>query len=165
LPHRCFVRKEYVISAPDIDCIYDVPIHFESDNLGRNLLKELGLRAKKTDLLENWEKKCEKRRRSKKEVNIGIVGKYIKSGKFDLKDSYVSVLEAMTSALDRTKISKILDGYRGKTQLPKNKLIDMLEKIQRMLISYPQIVSLDINPVMITQEKAIAVDVKVYLKS
>lgn len=72
--------------------------------------------------------------------------------------------DAMIRALDRTKISKILDGYRGKTQLPKDKLIDMLEKVQRMLISYPQIVSIDINPVMITKEKAIAVDVKIYLK-
>jgi acetyltransferase len=73
--------------------------------------------------------------------------------------------EAMIRALDRTKISKILDGYRGKSELPKDKLIDMLEKVQRMLISYPQIVSLDINPVMLTQERAIAVDVKIYLKS
>jgi CTP synthase len=98
LSRYCFVKKEYVISAPDIDCIYDVPIHFESDNLGKNLLKELGLRAKKTDLLENWKKKCDKRRRAKKELNIGIVGKYIKSGKFDLKDSYVSVVEALSHA-------------------------------------------------------------------
>jgi hypothetical protein len=40
----------------------------------------------------------------------------------------------------------------------------MLENIQRMLISYPQIVSLDINPVMLTESRAVAVDVKVYIK-
>jgi CTP synthase len=48
--------------------------------------------------MEIWMKKTQKMRRLKKEVNIGIVGKYFKSGKFDLKDSYVSVLEAINHA-------------------------------------------------------------------
>jgi acetyltransferase len=71
---------------------------------------------------------------------------------------------SIEKALERTKISKIINGYRGKPELPKEKLLDMLENIQRMLISYPQIVSLDINPVMLTEDRAVAVDVKMYLK-
>ena len=69
----------------------------------------------------------------------------------------------MKLALNRTKISKIIDGYRGKTKLPEDKLLDMLENIQRMLISYPQIVSLDINPVILTVDRAVAVDIKIYV--
>jgi acetyltransferase len=72
--------------------------------------------------------------------------------------------KSMEEALYRTKISKIIDGYRGKVVLPKEKLLDMLENIQRMLISYPQIVSLDINPVILTVDRAIAVDTKIYIK-
>lgn len=71
---------------------------------------------------------------------------------------------SIEKALERTKISKIINGYRGKPELPKEKLLDMLENIQRMLISYPQIVSLDINPVMLSEDRAVAVDVKMYLK-
>jgi acetyltransferase len=73
--------------------------------------------------------------------------------------------KAIQEALDRTKISTIINGYRGKQELPKEKLLDMLEAIQRMLISYPQIVSLDINPVILTADRVIAVDVKVYVKN
>jgi CTP synthase len=98
LSRYCLVKKEHIISAPDIDCIYDIPVNFEKENLGKNMLKELGVRPKKTELLSNWEKKCKKRKSPRKEVNIGIVGKYYKSGKFDLKDSYVSVLEALSHA-------------------------------------------------------------------
>jgi CTP synthase len=46
-------------------------------------------------LSTSWEKKVEKIKKPKRSVNIGIVGKYYKSGNFDLKDSYVSVLEAL----------------------------------------------------------------------
>jgi acetyltransferase len=71
---------------------------------------------------------------------------------------------SIEEALERTKISKIINGYRGKPKLAKDRLLEMLENIQRMLISYPQIVSLDINPVMLTESRAVAVDVKVYIK-
>jgi hypothetical protein len=40
----------------------------------------------------------------------------------------------------------------------------MIENIQRMLISYPQIVSLDINPIILTEDRAVAADVKIYTK-
>lgn len=73
--------------------------------------------------------------------------------------------ESIDKAIERTKISKIINGYRGKPKLPKDKLLDMLENIQRMLISYPQIVSLDINPVILTEHRAIAVDTKIYVKN
>ena len=98
LSRYCFVPVENVISAHDIDCIYDVPESFENANMGKNILKKLGLRPKKTPLMDEWMKKIKKMRRIKKEINIGLVGKYYKSGKFDLKDSYVSVLEAINHA-------------------------------------------------------------------
>ena len=45
-----------------------------------------------------WKEKIKKMKALNKSVDIGIVGKYYKSGKFDLKDSYVSVLEAINHA-------------------------------------------------------------------
>ncbi len=98
LSRYCFVPVENVISAEDVDCIYDVPVNFERDNIGRNILKKFGLRVRKTTLMDVWKKKIGRMRNLKKDINIGIVGKYFKSGKFDLKDSYVSVLEAINHA-------------------------------------------------------------------
>jgi acetyltransferase len=72
--------------------------------------------------------------------------------------------KAIEKALEETKISKIINGYRGISELPKSKLLDMIENIQRMLISYPQIVSLDINPIILTEDRAVAADVKIYTK-
>ncbi len=98
LSRYCYVPTAHIISANDVDYIYDVPENFESANLGKNLLKALSLKPRKTALMKEWKRKTRKMRSLKKEINIGIVGKYFKSGKFDLKDSYVSVLEAINHA-------------------------------------------------------------------
>lgn len=98
LSRYCFVKKENIISAPDANCIYEIPVNFEKFDIGKNILKELSLTPKRTSLLKDWEKKISKMNEIKKSLDIGIVGKYFKSGKFDLKDSYVSVLEAINHA-------------------------------------------------------------------
>ncbi len=73
-------------------------------------------------------------------------------------------LENMDSILNETKVSMIIDGYRGKPKLAREKLLDLMMKLQKMLISYPQIVSMDINPVMLTEKRAVVVDIKLYIK-
>jgi len=98
LSRYCFIKKENIISAPDASCIYDIPINFEKANIGKNIIKELNLKPRKTTLLKEWEAKTKKMKKISKSVDIGIVGKYYKSGKFSLKDSYVSVLEAINHA-------------------------------------------------------------------
>ncbi|NMC08760.1 CTP synthase [Candidatus Microgenomates bacterium] len=95
LSKYCFVKASHVIPAPDVKCIYDIPINFEKFDFGKKILKSLGLRSKDNPLYSKWKKKVEGIKKLKQEVNIGIVGKYFKSGNFDLKDSYVSVLEAV----------------------------------------------------------------------
>jgi len=67
--------------------------------------------------------------------------------------------------LKETKIWEIVEGYRGKTPLAKEKLIDLIENIQRLLITYPEIVNMDINPIMLDKDNAIAVDTKIYVKN
>jgi len=71
--------------------------------------------------------------------------------------------ERIESILSETKVSKIIEGYRGKPKLAKEKLIDLIVKIQSLLITYPQIISMDINPVMLTEDKATVVDIKLYV--
>ncbi|HEB46501.1 MAG TPA: CTP synthase, partial [Candidatus Nealsonbacteria bacterium] len=49
----CNVALEDVISAPDIESIYQVPVNFEKDQLGNRILKKFGLRARKNNL-KDW---------------------------------------------------------------------------------------------------------------
>lgn len=94
---NCSIRHEDVISAPDVDSIYDVPINFERDHLGARFLRKLGLRARKHDL-SGWEERVARHHRSTEPVRIGIVGKYFKTGDYVLSDAYISVIEALKHA-------------------------------------------------------------------
>ena len=91
---NCNMRGEDIISAPDINSIYEVPLNFEKDRLSNIILKKLHLRARKRNL-QDWKNLVEKIKSVKKPVKIGIVGKYFQSGDFVLSDSYISVIEAI----------------------------------------------------------------------
>ncbi|MDP3057780.1 MAG: CTP synthase [bacterium] len=93
----CNIRPEMVISAPDVDSIYDVPVNFEKDNLGDKILKHFGIKKRKRDM-HDWRKLALKIKSLKKEVKIGIIGKYFSTGDFVLSDSYISVIEAIKHA-------------------------------------------------------------------
>lgn len=71
--------------------------------------------------------------------------------------------EKIDAILSKTKVSEIINGYRGKPPLPREKIIDLIMSIQKLLVSYPEIVSMDINPVMITEDRAVVVDAKFYV--
>ena len=72
--------------------------------------------------------------------------------------------EKADAILSETQVSKIIDGYRGKPPLAREKLLDLIMKIQSMLITYPEIVSMDINPVMLNENRAVVVDIKLYVQ-
>ena len=93
----CNVQPEDIISAPDIDNIYQVPLNLEKENFGNKILKKFGLKEKDKDLAD-WGAMVKRALFSKKEVNVGIVGKYFGTGKFTLSDSYISVIEAVKHA-------------------------------------------------------------------
>lgn len=91
------VRPENIISAPDIESIYDIPLNFEKDDLSATLLKLLKLPIKRSNLTD-WQKMVIKAKRAKDEVQIAIVGKYFKTGDFVLSDVYLSVIESLKHA-------------------------------------------------------------------
>ena len=92
----CNLKTEHVISAPDVDSIYDVPINFERGNIGDILVTELGLMPRKRSReLVAWKHFADKAKNGRKRVKIGIVGKYFETGDFLLSDAYISVIEAL----------------------------------------------------------------------
>lgn len=90
----CNVLPEHIISAPDVESIYDVPLNFEKDEFGDALTEYLSLPKKRADLKE-WEEFVKRLKITEPEVKIGIVGKYFDTGDFVLSDAYLSVIEAI----------------------------------------------------------------------
>ena len=90
----CNVSPADVISAPDISSIYEVPINFEKDNLGRRILDKFSLKPRGRNQ-RDWANLVKKIKKARKTVKIGIVGKYFGTGDFTLSDSYISVIEAI----------------------------------------------------------------------
>lgn len=102
----CGVNSDDVISSPDVDSIYEVPVIFESEDLDSRIMKKFGMRPRSRDL-QRWKALVRSMKEAKKEVNIAIVGKYFDTGDFTLADSYISVIEAV-------KHASWAQGYRSK---------------------------------------------------
>jgi len=63
-----------------------------------------------------------------------------------------------------TKIGKILNGVRGEEPKAVNKVIETLNKVQKIAFDFPEISSIDINPILVTKDRAVVVDFKIILK-
>lgn len=94
----CNIEEKYVISAPDVKLIYEVPNNFEKEELGNKILGKFGLGATNTTNLTEWNEMLQRNRLATTEIKIGIVGKYFETGNFTLIDSYISVIEALKHA-------------------------------------------------------------------
>lgn len=106
----CNVLPESVISAPDVDSIYDVPVNFEKDKLGEKILKRLKLKSRGSNKgWKEWEAFARKAGKVKDEVRIAIVGKYFDTGDYVLADSYLSIIEGLKySAIAQGKKAKLV---------------------------------------------------------
>ncbi len=92
----CSLPIEQIISAPNTESIFDVPLNFEKDNISHILMKLLHLRKKKNEVgMGEWITFANKVKSVSDVVNIAIVGKYFNTGDFVLTDAYISVLEAI----------------------------------------------------------------------
>ncbi|OGZ04199.1 MAG: CTP synthase [Candidatus Lloydbacteria bacterium RIFCSPHIGHO2_01_FULL_41_20] len=92
----CNVSSEAIISAPDVENIYEVPVNFEKDHLGNLVLKLLNLPKRGANgRFGGWQRFAKKIKSYENGINIAIVGKYFDTGDFTLSDSYISVIEAV----------------------------------------------------------------------
>jgi len=94
----CSVSREDVISAPDVESIYEVPINFEEENLGNRILSKFKMRSRGRRDLSQWKSLVKTIKGANSAVKIGVVGKYFETGDFVLSDSYLSVIEAIKHA-------------------------------------------------------------------
>ncbi|MFZ5775519.1 MAG: CTP synthase [Thermodesulfobacteriota bacterium] len=85
----CNVEKEAVITARDVANIYEVPLCFHEEGLDEIILRKLNIWTG-TPRLTAWEELVRRIKAPQREVEIGIIGKYV-----DLTESYKSLHEAL----------------------------------------------------------------------
>tara|TARA_Y100001970_G_scaffold170364_1_gene208184 strand:- start:3611 stop:5236 length:1626 start_codon:yes stop_codon:yes gene_type:complete len=86
----CNVPIDNVIETVDVRTIYEAPISFHKEKLDERVLSYFGIKSKKLPDLSKWKNITSRVLNPKKDVNIGIIGKYV-----DLKDAYKSLDEAL----------------------------------------------------------------------
>jgi CTP synthase len=120
----CDVPEEAVITAKDVDTIYEVPLVLKAEGLDQIILKQLGLPLTRART-EAWEELVDRIKHPADELTIHVVGKYT-----GYEDSYKSLNEALfhagfahrlkvrlnwveAEALEREGGSALLDGANG----------------------------------------------------
>jgi len=93
LAQFCNVRKEAVVESLDAKSIYAVPVLMQNEGLDQVVLEKLGLPLQGESDLKNWKEFLSKLEYPKREVTIGLIGKYV-----ELKDAYKSIVEAFIHA-------------------------------------------------------------------
>ncbi len=85
----CNVREEDVISAPDVNSIYEVPIRYHEEGLDTQALAHFKKDAPAPDL-SRWREIYDRLHAAEGSVRIAVVGKYT-----ELRDAYISLGEAL----------------------------------------------------------------------
>src|SRR6185503_4394109 len=94
------IPKQNIISAPNVDTIYRIPLNFDQQGLTDKILEKFGLRKGRHDM-KPWKKlisTVSAVARQNKQLNIAVVGKYFETGDYKLADVYISVVEALKHA-------------------------------------------------------------------
>lgn len=89
IAHFCNVETDGVITAKDVECIYECPQLYHQEGLDEKIVRLLNIWTR-APVLDDWEKLVEGMKNPQFAARIAIVGKYI-----DLKESYKSLNEAL----------------------------------------------------------------------
>jgi len=118
----CNVDVNAVITAMDVETIYEVPLNFHKEGLDDIIVKLLDLITNPPDL-SKWENIVAKTKKPTYSVTIGIVGKYV-----ELQESYKSLTEALAHsgiANDAKVNVKWIDAERIITEGEEKHLFDI----------------------------------------
>ncbi|MFH1789718.1 MAG: CTP synthase [bacterium] len=130
----CGLRsKEEIISAPDVDSIYQVPALLEKQKMFELLCNRLSLETK-DGRSRNWDNFVSKMNKAKKKVKIAVVGKYFGTGDFTLADSYISVIEATKHACWRNNAQPDLTWIDSEAYEKNSSKIKELSKYDAIIV-------------------------------
>lgn len=99
----CNVESDHIIDSPDVPNVYEIPVIFQEQKFDKLILDELKMpetgEANNASMLEDWKRMVEKAGVEKKQtLRVAIVGKYLATGDYQLKDSYAALIDAISHA-------------------------------------------------------------------
>tara|TARA_B100001146_G_scaffold223096_1_gene236986 strand:+ start:815 stop:2470 length:1656 start_codon:yes stop_codon:yes gene_type:complete len=121
------VRKKAVISMPNVDSIYKIPLVLNSQNVDELVVEKLGLECSKADL-SDWMRVVEADLNPVGSVNVAMVGKYT-----ELVDAYKSLNEALKHGGFQHQLKINID-YVDSEDLNKNNIQQLLESSDAVLV-------------------------------
>ncbi|MBS3790191.1 MAG: CTP synthase [Candidatus Thermoplasmatota archaeon] len=134
----CDVPKEAVISSPNANNIYRVPLILDDEGLTECVMDRLHLYPKIDEekipknsklKMEDWKKFLEDFENPTSEIDIALVGKYT-----DLEDAYVSHEQALNHCRAETRTEINIDYVESEDLEDKNVVNDLLGDIDGILI-------------------------------
>jgi len=125
----CNVEIDAVVQSIDVSTIYEVPLLMKEEKLDLTVLRKLNLPLKDEPKLDEWTEFVEKLKNPKKEITVGLVGKYV-----ELPDSYKSIMESLIHAgsVNQCKVkikrlhSEIID---------ENNVVEVMKDIQGIIVA------------------------------
>ncbi|WP_010630641.1 CTP synthase [Sporolactobacillus vineae] len=123
----CDIDKEAVIEARDSETLYQVPLQMQAEHLDDIVCKKLHLPEGEADMSE-WHDLVDKVLHPKREVKIGLVGKYV-----ELKDAYISVVEALKHGGYNYGAEVHVQYINSEDLLPDN-VADTLKDVQGIIV-------------------------------
>ena len=125
----CNVEKDAVIQSIDAKTIYEVPILMQKEGLDKIVLKKLNTKCNKKPNLLKWKKFLNGLQNPKKEITIGLVGKYV-----SLQDAYKSISESIIHA-GAKKCCKINVEWIDSEAISMKNLSDRLNHLNGLIVA------------------------------
>ena len=125
----CNVQRDAVIESIDAESIYHVPLLMQSEMLDKVVLRKLGLNDQTNVTLESWNIFLDRLKNPNKEVNIGVVGKYV-----ELQDAYKSIAESFIHAGTANKC-KVKVSWIQSEKIVASNSIEILDKYDGILVA------------------------------
>ena len=134
------IKKENIISMPDVigentpNTLYVIPLNLEKEHLGEKIMERLNLKYKKIPDWTDWKNAVNSLINPSNEISIGIVGKYLSTGDYQLVDSYISINESLKHSSAKNN-AKINIKWINAQDLEKSENIkEILNKVQGIII-------------------------------
>ncbi len=123
----CNVEKSCVITAKDVESIYEVPLNLNREGLDEKIIEKLNIWTG-APKLDKWEFIIERIKNPMYDVNIAVVGKYV-----ELKESYKSIIEALIHGGIANNCRVIIDFVEAEKITDEN-VDELLKKADGILV-------------------------------
>lgn len=121
----CDVEKNAVISDPDTETVYELPLIFEKEGLSTLIQDKLEIELQP---LENWRRLIQNLKNPEQEIKVAICGKYT-----ELHDSYISIIESLKHVTAHNKIKTDLKWIET-TSVKDEEVCNLLNEIDGIII-------------------------------